>query len=172
MAVSMLYLMHPGSNLLLKRGTDHACFSVFRQLRSFCPIRKDPCTHLFQSLSMLQLHTSSRMLSTKQIQTLLPTLYLQGPLGTALRLSHRQLLEAQPKCLSNGESFEFKSRCFPSRNSIVTADSVKRCTRRVDSGYESDVWTCTQPISIPPVRPCVSNCCHLVSEQIGNGTSL
>lgn len=40
-----------------------------------------------------------------------PYSYLQGPLGTALRLSHRQLLEAQPKCLSNGESFEFKSNC-------------------------------------------------------------
>ena len=62
---------------------------------------------------MLQLHALLKMLSTKQIQTLFSTFYLQGPLGTALRLSRRQLLEAQPKCLSNGESFEFKSKYRP-----------------------------------------------------------
>lgn len=104
--------MHLGSSFLLKCSTDHVCSSVSRQLGSFCPMRKDPCTHLFLSLSVLQLHSSSRMLSTKQIKTLFRTLYLQGPLGTALRLPHRQLLEAQPKCLSNGESFEFKSRYY------------------------------------------------------------
>lgn len=66
--MSMLYLIHLGSSLLLKHGTDHACSSVLRQLGSFCPIGKDPCTHLFQSLSVLQLRISLRMLSTKQIQ--------------------------------------------------------------------------------------------------------
>lgn len=97
--MAVLYLMHLGSRWLLKCGTDQARSSVPRQLGSFCPIRKDPFTYLFQSLSVLQLHTSLRMLSTKRIQNLLPTLYLQGPLGTALGLSHKKLFEAQPECL-------------------------------------------------------------------------
>lgn len=122
MAVSVVYLMHLGSSLLLKRGTDYACSSVSRQLGSFCPISQDPCISLSRRLCMLQLHASLRMIClvqilvwicTRQIQTLFSTFCLQGPLGTSLRLSRRQLLEAQPKCLSNGESFEFRSNCRP-----------------------------------------------------------
>lgn len=75
---------------------------------------------------MLQLHASLRMLSTRQIQTLLPTFCLPVPLGRALRLSSRQLSEAPPPRLSKRQRPELASQPCPRPESRCALRAASR----------------------------------------------
>lgn len=95
-----------GSSLLLKHGTDLGRPSVSGQAPSILSGRTLVLTSLRACLCCSSMPPQGCWAPSRCRSSSLPC-----PLDAALRLSHRQVLEAQPKHLSNRESSEFKSKC-------------------------------------------------------------